>query len=214
MAAIGSTTSSTDLNKALSEASTSTDLQANFLKMLVAQLNNQDPTNPLDNAELTSQLAQLSTVSGIEKLNTTLSSLVNATGTSQTLQAAALIDKTVLVAGNGMSYSGTGVSGFGASFASTVDAATATITNASGKVVRTIDLGAHTAGVHTISWDGLDSDGVRAASGNYRIAVSGTAAGVAVTTTPLSFQTVAAVQQGTSGVQLTLVTVRQPMLLT
>lgn len=48
----------------------SADGEQRFLKLLVTQLNNQDPLNPLDNAELTSQLAQMSTVSGIEKLNT------------------------------------------------------------------------------------------------------------------------------------------------
>ena len=50
----------------------SSDLQGSFLTLLVAQLKNQDPTNPLQNNELTSQLAQISTLSGIEKLNTTL----------------------------------------------------------------------------------------------------------------------------------------------
>lgn len=65
-----STTSSSSLT-----GSNAADLQSSFLTLLVAQLKNQDPTNPMENNELTSQLAQISTVSGIEKLNTTLGSI-------------------------------------------------------------------------------------------------------------------------------------------
>src|SRR5690606_28749618 len=76
------------------------DGEQRFLKLLVTQLNNQDPLNPLDNAQLTSQLAQMSTVSGIEKLNAALESLIAQSGAGQVLQAAALIGRDVLVPGN------------------------------------------------------------------------------------------------------------------
>eukprot|EP01041_Mallomonas_annulata_P017171 gene17171-35524_t len=76
--AVGSTTGTATKNNMDPAAS-----QDRFLKLLVAQLNNQDPLNPMQNAELTSQLAQMSTVTGIEKLNTTLSGLVNQTGANQ-----------------------------------------------------------------------------------------------------------------------------------
>ena len=70
--------STTGVNDATGKSSltgsNAADLQSSFLTLLVAQLKNQDPTNPLQNNELTTQLAQISTVSGIEKLNTTLGS--------------------------------------------------------------------------------------------------------------------------------------------
>ena len=71
--------------------SNAADLQSSFLTLLVAQLKNQDPTNPLQNNELTTQLAQISTVSGIEKLNTTLGSISGQIDNSQSLQASTLI---------------------------------------------------------------------------------------------------------------------------
>ena len=71
------------------------DVQNRFLTLLVAQMENQNPLNPLDNTEVTNQLAQMSTVRGIEQLNSKLSSLVDSLGDSQAVQASALIDKAV-----------------------------------------------------------------------------------------------------------------------
>ncbi|EDW1388237.1 flagellar hook assembly protein FlgD, partial [Salmonella enterica subsp. enterica] len=79
--------------------SNAADLQSSFLTLLVAQLKNQDPTNPLQNNELTTQLAQISTVSGIEKLNTTLGAISGQIDNSQSLQATTLIGHGVMVPG-------------------------------------------------------------------------------------------------------------------
>ncbi|EHN8898878.1 flagellar hook-basal body complex protein [Enterobacter hormaechei] len=79
--------------------SNASDLQSSFLTLLVAQLKNQDPTNPMQNNELTTQLAQISTVSGIEKLNTTLGSVSGQIDNSQSLQAANLIGHGVMIPG-------------------------------------------------------------------------------------------------------------------
>src|SRR6187402_1594564 len=84
------------LGSMVSQQGSAADSEQRFLKLLVTQLNNQDPLNPMENAELTSQLAQMSTVSGIEKLNSTLSGLVSQTGSNQVLQAASLIGYNVL----------------------------------------------------------------------------------------------------------------------
>ncbi len=77
--------------------SNAADLQSSFLTLLVAQLKNEDPTNPLQNNELTTQLAQISTVSGIEKLNTTLGAISGQIDNSQSLQATTLIGHGVMV---------------------------------------------------------------------------------------------------------------------
>jgi flagellar basal-body rod modification protein FlgD len=135
--------SNTDAAAALASASTSSaDTEQRFLKLLVTQLNNQDPLNPLDNAELTSQLAQMSTVSGIERLNTALQSLVAQSGSSQTLQAASLIDRTVLVPGKELSIKDGVATPFGINLESGADSVKATVVDAAGNVVRTFDLGA------------------------------------------------------------------------
>ena len=89
-----SSTSSSSLT-----GSNASDLQSSFLTLLVAQLKNQDPTNPMQNNELTTQLAQISTVSGIEKLNTTLGSVSGQINSSQSLQAASLIGHGVMIPG-------------------------------------------------------------------------------------------------------------------
>jgi len=87
-------------------AAKSSATEERFLTLLVAQMKNQDPLNPLDNAQVTSQLAQLSTVSGIDKLNATLQTLAGSFAQAQSLQAAVLIGHDVLVEGNALALSG------------------------------------------------------------------------------------------------------------
>src|SRR6476659_4835046 len=83
------------MNTSKTAATTSTDsasaTQDRFMKLLITQMKNQDPLNPLDNAQVTSQLAQLSTVTGIDKLNTTIGDMNTAMVASQSLQASALV---------------------------------------------------------------------------------------------------------------------------
>ena len=92
--------STTTIGSSSSSDTSAADLQSNFLTLLVTQLKNQDPTNPMDNAQLTSQLAQINTLSGIEKLNTTLGSISGQITSGQTLQASTLIGHGVMVAGS------------------------------------------------------------------------------------------------------------------
>jgi len=100
LSSINDTTDNTINNSAAPAKSTAEDLSSNFLTLLVAQLKNQDPTNPMDNAQLTSQLAQINTVSGIEKLNTTLGSISGQINSNQSVQATALIGHGVMVEAN------------------------------------------------------------------------------------------------------------------
>ena len=179
------------------------DTQDRFLKLLVTQLKNQDPLNPMDNSEMTSQLAQMSTVSGIEKLNTTLSSLVDSVGTSQSMQAAAMIGKNVLVSGNqlalanGAAYGGVGLSG-------AADQVTLKIVDKSGAVVQTTQLGAREAGVFNIAWDGMTDAETQAADGNYTFSVEAVRGGEKVAAEALQFGTVSALVRSSSGFLLDL----------
>ena len=165
MSTVNSTSSTNDLIKTLngsngssaSKSKTAQDLQDNFLTMLTTQLQNQDPLNPMDNAEMTSQMAQMSTVEGIEKLNTTLNSLVDSIGTSQSMQAASMIGKNVLVPGSTLTLSD-GVAYAGVNLPSAADQVTIKIMDSSGNVIQTEALGAHDSGVINIAWDGTLAD--------------------------------------------------------
>ena len=190
-------------------ASTNADSEQRFLKLLTTQLNNQDPLNPLDNAQLTSQLAQMSTVSGIEKLNTTVESLLAQSGSGQVLQAAGLIDRSVLVPGSNLTLSAGTATPFAIELPSATTSVKASITNASGQVVRSLDLGGLAAGVKTLSWDGLGDGGVHLADGSYKISVQATGAGASVEAVALTYAPVASVAQGSTGVALHLSDGRQ-----
>lgn len=151
--AIAATTNESTNNAVLdsaSKSSTSQDLHNSFLTLLVAQLKNQDPTNPMQNNELTSQLAQINTVQGIEKLNTTLGAISGQINSNQSLQASALIGHGVMVPGNnilvGSKEGQVSTTPFGVELERAADQVTATITNANGQVVRTIEIGGLTAG--------------------------------------------------------------------
>lgn len=155
--------------------------QSQFLTLLVTQLQNQDPLNPMDNAEVTSQIAQLSTVNGINQLNNTLRALSGQVDMSQSMQAANLIGKEVLVPGEKISLGSTDVDGvktpaatpFGVDLISDAAKMVVTIQDASGKAVRQIELeGPHTAGVFSMQWDGNDDAGLPVGDGAYSVKVA------------------------------------------
>ena len=183
---------------------TSAESEQRFLKLLVTQLNNQDPLNPLDNAQLTSQLAQMSTVSGIEKLNTAFQSMLAQSGSSQVLQSAGLIGRTVLVPGNELTLKQGVDVPFALEVTGAAETVKVTITNAAGDAVRSYDLGALPPGVKTLSWDGKTDDGVPAAAGSYILSVGALGGGSKVAADALTYAKVSSVAQGSNGVSLDL----------
>ncbi|WP_337008984.1 flagellar hook assembly protein FlgD [Pantoea sp. AS142] len=166
---------------------TAQDLQNQFLTMLVTQLQNQDPTNPMDNSQLTTQLAQINTLSGIEKLNTTLGSISGQISTSQSLQSSTLIGHGVMVNGGQILVGSGTTTPFGVELASASTASSATIKDANGTVIDTVDLGALSAGVHTFSWDGKLSDGSTAPDGKYSVAISASNGSTQLVAQPLNY---------------------------
>lgn len=205
MATVESTTTSSSVLAALnSGGSTSTstssteDIQNRFLTLLVAQLENQDPLNPLDNTEITSQLAQMSTVQGIEQLNSQLSSLVDSLGDTQAVQASALIGNTVLVPGASLTLS-KGEAYGGVNLASAADQVTVSILDSTGKVIQTQKLGANEAGNVLFSWDGSTSSGTAATDGSYSFKVTATKGTASVTADALQLGTVSALTRTASG---------------
>ena len=173
-------------------ATSSTDeAQDRFLKLLVTQLKNQDPLNPMDNAQMTSQLAQMSTVTGIEKLNSTLNTLVGDIGSSQSMQAAGMIGKTVLVPGKNLTLSKSEAYA-GVNLANDADQVTLKIMDSTGAVIQTQKLGAHDAGIFNIAWDGSTDAGAKAADGAYTFSVEAVQGETKVTADALQVGTVSA----------------------
>lgn len=205
MSAIQGTGSATDLFKTYNTNSAAQpaadDPQDRFLKLLVTQMKNQDPLNPLDNAQVTSQLAQISTVNGIEKLNATMESMASGFTAGQSLQAANMIGHNVLIPGSALQLTG-GSSVFGVDLAQPADQVKATILDGTGNAVQVMDLGAQAAGSLPLTWDGKTSDGAQAPDSNYTVSISAQRGGQPVDAQSLAFGTVQGVTQGGQGVQL------------
>jgi len=201
-----SSSSSTSSSGASGTGSSSSDLQTTFLKLLVTQMQNQDPTNPMDSSQMTSQLAQIKTVTGISQLNTTLSSLSSQLSAGQNAQASLLIGQSVLVPGSTTTVAGGASSGFGVSLDSSVSDLTVTIKNSSGQIVNTLDLGAQQAGTIPVAFKPVDSSGNTLADGTYTVSAAGTSTTGATTaeTTLSGAQVQSVVQQSGGGTGLLL----------
>ncbi len=192
-------------NSASSSSSTSTSAAAEmgdrFMTLFLAQLQNQDPLNPMDNSEMTSQLAQMNMVSGLESLNASMQTLMSSYNEALSLQAANLIGKNVLVDGSNLTLTEEG-SLFGIDLSGPADAVTVTITDSNGNVVATQSLGQQDAGSMAFYWDGTDLNGDTAEAGNYKFSVTATLDGESVSVSPLQAGTVSALIKGNSGFEL------------
>jgi flagellar basal-body rod modification protein FlgD len=179
-----------------------------FLTLLVTQLQNQDPMNPLDNAQLTSQLAQLSTVTGVNKLNTTLETLKASYQQAESMQAANVIGHGVLTPGKNLTLTKSAAL-MGVDLATPADSVKVVISNSAGKEVHTIDLGAQPAGTLPLGWNGTtgevgkDGKPLVLADGAYSFSVVATRGGAVLKdATALTFGSVASVSTGVGGVKL------------
>ncbi|CAJ0809497.1 MULTISPECIES: flagellar hook assembly protein FlgD [Ralstonia] len=193
----GTSSTSTGNNLAITNG---TDLQSTFMQLLVAQLQNQDPLNPMDNSQMTSQLAQINTVNGIQQLNTTMSSMLTQNAATQ---ASSMIGRTVQVPSSNLSLA-SGTANFGVSVPTGADDVVVTIKNAAGVAVRTVDLGQMTAGSGNYTWNGKDDKGNQLADGNYTIGVAATQGGKVVTANALGTDKVAGVTINNGTMQLVL----------
>ena len=152
--------------------------QDRFLKLLVAQLSNQDPLNPMDNAQMTTQMAQISTVSSIEKVNTTLGDLAAQLTSMQMMQGSSLVGHDVLVEASRLSIADGKASG-AIDLPLPAESVKVEVLSPGGQVIDTIDLGKQAAGRINFSWDASAHPGVLAPT--YR--VTATSGGKAMTTT-------------------------------
>ncbi|MBI1889236.1 MAG: flagellar hook assembly protein FlgD [Burkholderiales bacterium] len=184
------------------------DVQDRFMTLLVTQMKNQDPLNPLDNAQVTSQLAQLSTVTGLDKVNATLESLKGTYQATQAMQATSMIGHGVLVPGSNVQLSeGKGV--FGIELTEPADDVKVAIQDATGKTVQTLSLGSQETGTVPAMWDGTLADGSKAKDGSYTFKVEAKTGGQKTSATGLSFGQVNSVSTGSQGVKINVTGVGQ-----
>lgn len=188
------------------------DTQDRFLSLLVTQLRNQDPLNPMDNAQVTSQIAQLSTVNGINQLNNTLLALSGQMDVSQSMQAANLIGKSVLIPGTKISLGSSPgdpsikeATPFGVDLISSAAKVVVTVMDGGGKAVRQIDLGPQESGVLSLEWDGKGDGGVPLPDGAYAVQIAAMDADAnPVSSQALTYGKVASVAYSSSGLRIDL----------
>ena len=160
--------------EALSSNGTSAkDLSQNFLRMLTVQLQNQDPLNPVDNAAMTAQLAALNQVDGINKLNTSVNSLVAQMQSANFMNLASSVGKTALSAGSKAYFTGDPIS-MAAKLDESTSSLSAVIRDNNGQIVSQFDFGATAAGVTDFIWDGADDAGQQVAQGMYTLELTAT----------------------------------------
>jgi flagellar basal-body rod modification protein FlgD len=182
-AAGGSSSTSSSSN---SLATTGTTLGGtDFLTLMLAQLQNQDPTNPVDSSTFLTQLSELSEVQGITQLNTSFTALSNSLSSGQALQASSLLGHQALVASSTATLPTNGATITGAvSVPQTSSSVTVNVLNSSGVLVQQVNLGAQSSGLTNFTWNGTEADGSQAPAGQYTLSanVEGVASGTAVNT--------------------------------
>jgi len=175
------------------------EMQDRFLKLLVAQINSQDPLNPMDNAQMTTQMAQINTVNGIQELNTTMKSMAAQFTSMQVLQGAALVGHDVLIGGSQLVLQD-GVGRGAIDLEGNADNVRVEILNKSGQIIDTLAAGSLEAGRHDFAWDASAYPGVS----DVNVRVVATRAGKPIEATPLVRNTVVSVgsENGTMQVRL------------
>jgi flagellar basal-body rod modification protein FlgD len=143
--------------------------QSDFLKLMTAQMQNQDPFQPQSNTEMIAQMAQFSTVTGIQQLNTTATGIQTDINQNRIATAANFVGKTVLVPGNTALADSTGAVSGAIDLPSSASDVTVNILRSTGVVAKTISLGANPAGLVGFSWDGNDAKGNPVGDSTYTI---------------------------------------------
>jgi len=168
--AVGAATNPADLSAALG---TNTAMgEQDFLKLLIAQLKNQDPLAPQDNTQFVSQLAQFSTLQAAMGTNTRLDNITSQNQGQANTEVVSLVGKHVSVKGSLVTATGSGVA-VPVAFTLAGNSATTNVSiqDSSGRVIRTIPVGAHSAGLVRINWDGRDDSGNVMPAGTYAVSV-------------------------------------------
>ena len=175
-----------------------------FLRLLVTQMENQNPLEPQENGEFVAQLAQFSSLEGIDNLNDTMTGFVQSFNSNQALEASALVGREVQVrTENAWLQQGTPMTGV-IELPVSSPSVQVSIYDSSGALIRNMDMGSQTAGELELNWDGLDNGGLPMNSGLYRIEATALQAGENERLTTLLGANVNSVTLGTAGSEMTL----------
>ena len=140
-----------------------------FLKLLTAQLANQDPLSPTDNQAFIAQLAQFSSVEQQTTMNDRLEQLIVAQASTNQTATANLVGKDIVYKTDHASFDGHTPVALGGTLSADAASVNAIITDANGKTVRTVKSGAATAGTVSLQWDGRDDSGTLLPAGSYTV---------------------------------------------
>ncbi len=202
LTAISPTTATSSATGTTNASTSATDMDAaqdRFLKLLVAQLNNQDPMNPVDNAQMTSQMAQINTVTGIQQVNDTLKSMAEQFTAMQVLQGSNMVGHDVLVDDNTLTINNGAASG-ALDLSARAESVKVDILSPGGQVVDTLNLGALEAGRHNFDWNAASYS----FSGNPSFKITATLGGKTIESTTMTRATVSSVSSDTAGLQVQL----------
>ena len=198
--ATSAVTSATSATANTNKSTSVTDASDRFLKLLVTQMQNQDPLNPMDNAQVTSQMAQINTVTGIEKLNTTMGTMSASFTQMQMLQGVSLVGHGVLLEGSQLATDADGNAVGAYELSGSAGKVAIEIKSAAGKVIDTVQAGAQSSGQHGFTWtppEGTDLTGMT-------FNVKATAGATAIGSTNLMSDVVDAVRTDASGLTVHL----------
>ncbi|AWW49538.1 flagellar hook assembly protein FlgD [Polynucleobacter paneuropaeus] len=178
-------------------ASSASQIQDQFMTLLVAQMKYQDPTNPMNSAEMTSQMAQISTVDGVNKLNGSMNSLLTQMQTNEAYQASSMVGKSVMVPGNTLNLT-KGQANFGVQLSAPASSLKVNVLNAAGQTVNVLTYGAEPAGTVPLSWNGKDAAGNQLPDGKYTFQLAANVAGKNVNPTGLTVASVTGILNPTA----------------
>lgn len=175
--------------------------QADFLRLLTTQLQTQDPFEPVNNAELVSQMATITNSSGIAEMNKSLADIKNQLSGTRLGDAASWIGRSMLVESNIAAPDADGQYAGQITLKTPSEAVSVQLTDATGNVVQTIDLGAQEAGTVGFYWNGLDAEGNAVGGQPLRVKVVG-----ATPSQVATWASIAAVQSPADGSESKLIT--------
>ncbi len=195
---LSGTASSTAASTAVANSSTTIGT-SDFLKLLTAQLQNQDPFSPTDNSQMVAQLAQITSTSGIADMSNTLKAIQTKLSGVSTADALSYVGKTVLTEGTTAYGRTTGGLAGAVELGADATDVNVTISDANGQVLDTMQLGAQKKGTVSYDWDGKTAAGADAGSGPFTVKVAAANAGKSVASAGLVWAPVAAVSIPASG---------------
>ncbi|MCC6201965.1 MAG: flagellar hook assembly protein FlgD [Gammaproteobacteria bacterium] len=143
--------------------------QDEFFKLMITQLKNQDPMKPMENGEFLAQIAQFSTVNGITSLQQSFATLASSLQSGQALQASTMVGRSVLLASDRVQLGSDAAASGAVELDREATEVTVTISDATGQVVKRLNLGAHAAGSVPFTWAGVDEFGASVPQGDYRV---------------------------------------------